>query len=41
MASYNIVAGDHEFFSLLVNKYVDIVFANEEEAMSLSPDFHG
>ena len=26
MASYNIVAGDHEFFSLLVNKYVDIVF---------------
>lgn len=25
MASYNIVAGDHEFFSLLVNKYVDIV----------------
>lgn len=27
MASYNIVAGDHEFFSLLVNKYVDIVFA--------------
>ena len=25
MASYNIVAGDHEFFSLLVNKYVDIL----------------
>ena len=25
MASYNIVEGDHEFFSLLVNKYVDIV----------------
>ena len=32
MASYNIVEGDLEFFSLLVNKYVDIVFANEEEA---------
>ena len=32
MASYNIVAGDLEFFTLLINKYVDIVFANEEEA---------
>ena len=32
MASYNIVAGDMDFFSLLINKYVDIVFANEEEA---------
>ncbi len=31
MASYNIVANDMEFFSLLINKYVDIVFANEEE----------
>ena len=28
MASYNIVAGDLEFFTLLINKYVDIVFAN-------------
>ena len=36
MASYNIVAGDHEFFSLLVNKYVDIVFANEEEAKAFT-----
>ena len=35
MASYNIVANDLEFFSLLINKYVDIVFANEEEAKSL------
>lgn len=32
MASYNIVKENHEFFSLLINKYVDIVFANEEEA---------
>ena len=37
MASYNIVANDMEFFSLLINKYVDIVFANEEEAKV----FHG
>ena len=36
MASYNIVAGDHEFFSLLINKYVDIVFANEEEAKAFT-----
>lgn len=36
MASYNIVAGDHEFFSLLINKYVDIVFANEEEARAFT-----
>lgn len=32
MASSNIVAADRDFFSLLLNKYVDIVFANEEEA---------
>lgn len=32
MASYNIVAEDLEFFTTLVNKYVDVVFANEEEA---------
>ena len=31
MASYNIVAGDLEFFTLLINKYVDIVFANKED----------
>lgn len=36
MASYNIVAGDFEFFSLLINKYVDIVFANEEEAKAFT-----
>ncbi len=32
LASYNIVEGDKEFFTLLVEKYVDILFANEEEA---------
>ena len=36
MASYNIVAGDYDFFSLLINKYVDIVFANEEEAKAFT-----
>jgi Sugar kinases, ribokinase family len=32
MASFNIVAEEQEFFKLLINKYVDILFANEEEA---------
>ncbi len=32
LASYNIVAGDLEFITSLVDQYVDIVFANEEEA---------
>lgn len=36
MASYNIVEKDHAFFSLLVSKYVDIVFANEEEAKAFT-----
>lgn len=36
MASYNIVKEDLEFLSLLVNKYVDIVFANEEEARAFT-----
>lgn len=36
MASYNIVEADLEFFSLLINKYVDIVFANEEEAKAFT-----
>lgn len=31
MASFNIVEGEKEIFTLLLNKYVDIVFANEEE----------
>jgi sugar/nucleoside kinase (ribokinase family) len=32
LASYNIVAQDRDFFALLIENYVDIVFANEEEA---------
>lgn len=36
MASYNIVANDLEFFTQLINKYVDIVFANEEEAKAFT-----
>ncbi len=36
MASYNIVEGDKEFFTLLLNKYIDIVFANEEEARAFT-----
>lgn len=36
LASYNIVAGDLEFFTLLIHKYVDIVFANEEEAKAFT-----
>lgn len=36
MASYNIVREDLEFFSLLITKYVDIVFANEEEAIAFT-----
>lgn len=36
LASYNIVEGDLEFFTLLVEKYVDIVFANEEEAKAFT-----
>ena len=36
LASSNIVREDHEFFSFLVEKYVDIVFANEEEAKAFT-----
>jgi sugar/nucleoside kinase (ribokinase family) len=36
MANFNIVAGDLEFFRELIHKYVDIVFANEQEAMAYS-----
>ena len=32
LASYNIVENDHDFFQSLLARYVDIVFANEEEA---------
>ena len=36
LASYNIVEADKEFFTLLVREYVDIVFANEEEARAFT-----
>jgi sugar/nucleoside kinase (ribokinase family) len=36
LASYNVVAADLEFFDQLVTKYVDIVFANEEEAKAFT-----
>lgn len=36
MASYNIVENDLEFFTLLINKYADVVFANEEEAKAFT-----
>ena len=36
LASYNIVAADHEFFTRLVSEYVDVVFANEEEARAFA-----
>ena len=32
LASYNVVAADRPFFQHLVQDYIDIVFANEEEA---------
>jgi sugar/nucleoside kinase (ribokinase family) len=34
LASFNIVEGDLDFFRMLVGEYVDIVFANEEEALA-------
>lgn len=36
LASYNIVEGEKEIFNLLLNKYVDILFANEEEARAFT-----
>ena len=36
LASYNIVEGDLDFFTTLINKHVDIVFANEEEARAFT-----
>lgn len=35
MASYNIVAGDLEFFTLLINKYVDIVLPMKKKRKRL------
>lgn len=36
LASYNVVAGDLDFFCHLVEEYVDIVFANEEESAAFT-----
>ena len=36
MASYNVVAADRPFFQHLVQDYIDIVFANEEEAAAFT-----
>ena len=36
LASYNIVEANIEFFQHLISKYVDILFANEEEIRALS-----
>lgn len=36
MASYNVVEANLEFLKGVINKYVDIVFANEEEAKALT-----
>jgi len=36
LASYNVVASDREFIQSLTERYVDILFANEEEAMALT-----
>lgn len=36
LASYNVVASDLEFFRHLVENYVDIVFANEEESAAFT-----
>jgi len=36
MASYNVVAANRDFLEGMLKKYVDIVFANEDEARSLT-----
>jgi len=36
LASYNVVASDKKFIQSLVDRYVDILFANEEEAIALT-----
>lgn len=36
MASYNIVESEKDFFTLLLYKYVDVVFANEEEVQAFT-----
>jgi len=36
LASYNVVEESHDFLLELINDYVDIVFANEQEALALT-----
>ena len=36
LASYNVVEANREFFKELISKYVDILFANEEEIKALN-----
>jgi sugar/nucleoside kinase (ribokinase family) len=36
LASYNIILEDHDFCTYLVEKYIDILFANEEEAKAFT-----
>jgi sugar/nucleoside kinase (ribokinase family) len=36
LASYNVVEAEKEFLQKLINKYVDIIFANEMEAKALT-----
>ena len=36
LASYNIILEDHDFCTYLVDNYIDIIFANEEEAKALT-----
>ncbi|MFH0756447.1 MAG: adenosine kinase [Bacteroidota bacterium] len=36
LASFNVVAANREFFKEMISKYVDILFANEEEIKALS-----
>ena len=36
LASYNIISGDLSFFKRLIKDYVDIVFANEDEAYAFT-----
>ena len=36
MASYNIIEANHDFVKMLLSDYVDIIFANEEEAKAFT-----
>ncbi len=36
LASYNVVSAEREFFYHLIEQYIDIVFANEEESVALT-----